>query len=126
LLYQLPLLYCLFTGVSEVVTGLILPMWLTGLLASYRVLCEHRYIPTSDRRMETTLATTNDHHLHLWHRLFLAPKNVGCHLVHHLHPQVGWRSLPALRAWYGDRLGAAYPLPREDRRARGNAPGALW
>jgi fatty acid desaturase len=111
LLFQLPLLYCLFAGVDGVIFGLILPMWFSGLLASYRVLCEHRYVRVSDRRVETILSTTNDHHLRLWHRLFLAPANVGCHVVHHLHPQVGWRSLPALRNWYRHRLGAAYPGP---------------
>ena len=109
LLYQLPLWWCFFNDVTGVIYGFIIPMWITGLLASYRLLCEHHYIPVTDRRIETILATTHDHHLSCWSRIFLAPKNIGFHIVHHIHPQVGWRHLPNIRIWYIQRLGEAYP-----------------
>lgn len=87
-----------------------LPATITGLLASYRVLCEHRYVATADRAVDTVVATTRDHHLRAWERVFFAPRNIGFHIVHHLHPQVAQQHLPALRAWYRERL-AAYPAP---------------
>ena len=83
-----------------------LPATITGLLASYRVLCEHRYVATADRALTTVVATTRDHHLSAWERIFFAPRNIGFHVVHHLHPQVAQQHLPALRAWYRERLPA--------------------
>ena len=50
--------------------------------------------------METIIATTRDNHLKGVLRFFLAPKNIGYHIVHHLHPQVAWYKLPQLREWY--------------------------
>jgi fatty acid desaturase len=89
--------------------GYILPAWVTGLLASYRLLREHTYEPVADRRTETILATTRDHDLGFWHRFFVAPRNIGYHIAHHLHPQVSWDRLPALTAWYRRRYPDLYP-----------------
>ncbi|MES2644438.1 MAG: fatty acid desaturase [Myxococcota bacterium] len=94
-----------------VLYGLVLPAVAAGVLAAWRLLQEHRYTPNSDRRLETTLATTRDHHLSGWFTWLLAPRNIGHHIVHHLHPQVGLEHLPALRAWYRVNQ-PGYPEPR--------------
>lgn len=92
--------------------GYVLPAVLAGLLGGYRVLVEHVYVPAADRRLETILATTVDHDLGPLGRLFLAPRNIGYHIVHHLHPSVALEHLPALRRWYQGELGDRYPAPR--------------
>ena len=76
-----------------------IPVTGAGLLAAWRLLAEHHYTPTSDRTLETILATTRDHNLG-WTGWLLAPRNIGYHIVHHIHPQVGLRHLPRLRSWY--------------------------
>jgi fatty acid desaturase len=78
----------------------VVPLTIAGLLAARRVLIEHTHERVSDRRMETIVATTNDNHLGVLGALVLAPRNIGYHVVHHLHPQVGLQALPRLRAWY--------------------------
>lgn len=85
---------------SEVLYGYVIPAVIAGLLAGRRVLMEHRYVPAPDRRLETILRTTRDHGLGFFGALLLAPRNVGCHVVHHLHPQAGLHRLPMLRSWY--------------------------
>lgn len=92
--------------------GYLVPIVAMGVLAAWRLLVEHDYTPTRDRRIETILATTNDHHLGWWDALVLAPRNIGYHVVHHIHPQVGLRALPALRQWYREHHAGAYPEPR--------------
>ena len=114
-LFQVPLVLAFVLWPEALAWHYALPATITGLLASYRVLCEHRYQPTSDRKLPTILRTTNDHHLRWLEQLFLAPRNIGFHVVHHIHPQVAQEHLPALRAWYMERLGSAYPLPRTGR-----------
>jgi fatty acid desaturase len=89
--------------------GYFLPALLTGLLAAYRLLMEHAYMSASDRRLETIISTTADHNLRGFGRFFLAPRNIGCHIVHHLHPQVACYELPALRGWYRDNFPEEYP-----------------
>jgi len=108
-LFQIPLVAAFVAWPEVMAWHYAVPATLTGLLASYRVLCEHRYVPAADRRLTTILDTTHDHHLGAWSRLFLAPRNIGFHIVHHIHPQVAQERLPALRRWYMERLGAAYP-----------------
>jgi len=94
--------------------GYLLPVTLTGIVSARRVLVEHRYERVADRRMETILATTNDNHVSGWMgALLLAPRNVGYHVVHHLHPQVGLEHLPELRRWYQAHHAALYPAPRQ-------------
>ncbi|MBL8786100.1 MAG: fatty acid desaturase [Deltaproteobacteria bacterium] len=116
-LFQAPLIaaFCLWPGLMA--WNFAIPATLTGLLASYRVLCEHRYEPTRDRTLETLLATTRDHHLRPWERIFFAPRNIGFHIVHHLHPQVAQEHLPALRDYYRARI-PAYPAPHPAPLAR--------
>lgn len=86
-----------------------IPGVVAGLLGGYRVLIEHNYTATMDRSISTIINTTRDHHLGHWGRLFLAPRNIGYHIVHHIHPQVALENLPALRQWYIDNHSAIYP-----------------
>lgn len=94
-----------------VLWGYVVPGTIAGLLAAWRLLLEHRYVATTDRRVDTILATTCDHHLHWSVRWLFAPRNIGYHIVHHLHPQVALQHLPALRDWYRAHH-PAYPEPR--------------
>jgi fatty acid desaturase len=80
-----------------------------ALLAARRVLIEHTYERVSDRRMETTMAVTNDNHLDWLGALAFAPRNIGYHIVHHLHPQVTLTALPRLREWYRRAHPELYP-----------------
>ena len=89
--------------------GYIVPVSIAGLLAARRVLIEHNYERAPDRRIDTIMATTNDNHLDLLGAIALAPRNIGCHIVHHIHPQVGLSALPRLRAWYETRHPGTYP-----------------
>jgi fatty acid desaturase len=93
------------------VLGYLLPATLAGVLAAWRVLLEHRYVPVTDRRLSTIFAITWDHHLHPAVRWLFAPRNIGYHVVHHVHPFVGLRHLPALREWYRSNH-PSYPEPR--------------
>ena len=111
-LFQAPLIAAFVLWPETMAWHFALPATLTGLLASYRVLCEHRYEPVMDRSIPTLLRTTCDHHLRWWERVFFAPRNIGFHIVHHIHPQVSLTHLPALRRWYLERCGADYPPPR--------------
>ena len=96
-----------------VLLGYVIPAVAAGLLASYRLLWEHNFQPCTDRQIETLIASTRDHHTGLVNKLFLAPRNVGYHLVHHLHPQAGISSLPALYAWYRRTYPEKYPRAHE-------------
>lgn len=86
-----------------------IPGVVAGLLGGYRVLIEHNYTAAMDRSMGTIMKTTVDHHLGHWGRLFMAPRNIGYHIVHHIHPQVALENLPALRQWYIDNHATTYP-----------------
>jgi fatty acid desaturase len=85
------------------------PALIAGLSAAYRLLMEHAYMSAFDRRLETIVKTTSDHNLRGVGRFFLAPRNIGYHIVHHLHPQVAWYELPRLRRWYRDNFPKEYP-----------------
>ena len=78
----------------------LLPVSIAGVLAARRLLLEHNYMPVKDRKIETIIATTNDNHMDILGSLFLAPRNIGYHIVHHIHPQVRLGALPRLRDWY--------------------------
>ena len=95
-----------------VLLGYAIPVTIAGVLAARRLLLEHLYEHITDRRVPTIIATTRDNHLGWLGRLVLAPRNVGCHIVHHIHPQVGLEHLPRLRAWYVARHPGLYPPPR--------------
>ena len=97
----------LFTGVLYFFSFKILflfyivPALITGCFSGYRVFKEHSYSqPVNNRKMATIIQTTKDHNLTGITRFFLAPRNIGYHIVHHLHPQVAWYALPELRKWY--------------------------
>jgi fatty acid desaturase len=95
-----------------VVLGYIVPVTIAGVLAARRLLIEHNYERVADRRVETIVATTNDHHLGALGALVLAPRNIGYHVVHHIHPQVQLAALPALRDWYVRNRPALYATTR--------------
>lgn len=78
----------------------IVPLVIAGYFAGYRLLVEHVQVPNQDRSLDATMRSTRNHHLGWSGKLFLAPHNVGYHLVHHLHPQAGMGSLPRLQEWY--------------------------
>ena len=48
----------------------------------------------------TIVATTHTHGPSWAGRALLYPRNIGFHVVHHLHPRVAMECLPALHAWY--------------------------
>ena len=96
----------------QVLLGYIVPVSLAGLFAARRVLIEHNYARVSDRSVETTIAATNDNYLGLMGAVSLAPRNIGYHIVHHIHPQVRLEALPRLRDWYERRYPALYPPQR--------------
>lgn len=89
----------------------IVPIEVTGVLSARRVLIEHNYERVADRKLDTIIATTNDNHLGLLGAMALAPRNIGFHIVHHIHPQVSLRALPKLRAWYESKHPEIYPPP---------------
>lgn len=103
-----------------VLYGFVIPLVATGLLASKRLLAEHNYLPATDRRVETIFATTCDHGLGILGKVLLAPRNVGCHVVHHIHPQVALQLLPDLRSYYMQRYPGLYPqaAPRSSAQPR--------
>lgn len=88
------------------------PAFVAALLAGHRVLVEHNYRPVTDRKMETIMKTTVDHNLHWLGQLFFAPRNIGFHIAHHLHPQVALENLPKLRQWYLTHHPEVYPAGR--------------
>lgn len=110
-LFQLALLPLVLAFPRAVLFGYVIPGTIAGLLAAWRLLLEHRYVRTADRRVDTIVATTCDHHLHWSVRWLFAPRNIGYHIVHHLHPQVALQHLPSLRDWYRAHH-PAYPEPR--------------
>jgi fatty acid desaturase len=97
---------------AAAVLGYLIPVTIAGVLSARRLLLEHTYERTNDRRPETIIATTRDNHVDLLGSLLLAPRNVGCHIVHHLHPHVGLEHLPRLRNWYRENYRGLYPSPR--------------
>lgn len=97
---------------GPVLWGYVVPVIIAGVLAARRVLIEHVYERVADRRIDTIIATTNDHHLRWAGLLGLAPRNAGYHIVHHIHPQVGLGALPRLRDWYARMHPTLYPQPR--------------
>jgi hypothetical protein len=85
---------------------------MAGLLAARRLLIEHDYQRVTDRGIETIIGTTNDNHLGLLGAAVLAPRNIGYHIVHHIHPQVRLGALPRLRDWYARTHPEVYPPAR--------------
>lgn len=109
LLYFVLLAMILPLHAKLAVFGYLIPVVLGGLLAAHRLLLEHSYEPITDRRIESILRTTCDHNLGGVVASVIAPHNIGYHIAHHLHPQVAWHQLPALRRWYAETYPDAYP-----------------
>ncbi|MCP5162817.1 MAG: fatty acid desaturase [Hahellaceae bacterium] len=99
-----------------------IPALVAAMLAGHRVLIEHNYEANADRKMETIIRTTVDHNLGPIGRLFFAPRNIGYHIVHHLHPQVALENLPRLRQWYIDNYPDLYPGPYNSKLTVPNHP----
>lgn len=97
---------------SALALGYWLPLAVAGLLNAHRVIAEHRHVLRADDGIASLLATTVTHGGGGWkgrlRRLFLYPRNIGYHEVHHLYPSVALAALPALDAWWrGQGPGAA-------------------
>lgn len=109
---QILMLIVAFVYPYAFLSGFLIPVFIAALLAGHRVLVEHTYDVSVDRSMTTIIATTVDHNLGPFGRLLFAPRNIGHHIVHHLHPQVSLENLPALRNWYLDKHADVYPKRR--------------
>jgi fatty acid desaturase len=94
---------------AAVLWGYALPLLVASGLNARRLLAEHTAGDVRGRALGDVFACTRDHGLGWWGRLGLAPRNVGMHVVHHLHPQVSLTHLPRLRAWYVERFPHHYP-----------------
>jgi len=97
---------------GPMLSSYIVPVSIAGVLAARRLLNEHAYERVADRRIETIIRTTHDNHLGLLGALVLAPRNIGYHIVHHIHPQVRLGALPRLREWYMRAHPEIYPQAR--------------
>jgi len=86
------------------------PAVLGGYLAGYRLLVEHTQEPNHERSFAATVRSTRDHDLGFLGYLLLAPRNVGYHRVHHLHPQAALENLPELKNWYAAHYPDIYPV----------------
>lgn len=97
---------------SQVLWGYGLPLLVAAGFNAYRLLAEHTAVPAHGRSLEDVFACTRDHGFGWLGRLGLAPRHVGLHVVHHLHPHVSLTHLPRLRAWYVERFPDHYPRTR--------------
>lgn len=111
-LFHLAVLAAALRWPSAVGLGYGLPFLLTSALCAWRLLAEHTSGTAQGRTLRDVLACTSDHGLGWLGRLLTAPLHVGCHVVHHLHPQVSLHHLPRLRDWYLLRYADLYPRPR--------------
>lgn len=111
-LWQIGAAAVAFAFPGEALWAYALPVTLAGLLAAHRVAIEHSHQDVADRALPTQIAHTRDNFLGWAGRLALAPRNIGYHIVHHVHPQVSLEALPDLREWYRERYPGIYPEPR--------------
>lgn len=111
-LLQLGVLALAWRWPYAVGVGYVLPLMVASAACGYRLLAEHTPEREQGRTLQGILASTADHGLGWLGRLLLAPRNVGLHIVHHLHPQVAAHHLPRLRAWYLQHYPEHYPRPR--------------
>ena len=104
---------------SAILFGYVVPVTVAGVLSARRVLIEHNYERVADRRLETIVATTNDNYLGLLGRLALAPRNIGFHIVHHIHPQVSLEALPRLKSGMRGSIRRCIRKRGDEERRRG-------
>jgi len=78
----------------------IIPILFTGVISYYRTLKEHNYKRVYDRKLITLINITNNHNTDNFLKFLLAPRNIGYHIEHHLHPQVGYKYLKKIRNHY--------------------------
>lgn len=105
-------------------TYFFLPFLLTLAFNGRRFLLEHSHGPAADRSRREVLKVTRDTGDGWLERLLLAPRGLGYHRVHHLHPHVAHSALPALHAWYAAHDAAfgaphAAPIDTAPQRATG-------
>lgn len=108
-LFHLGVLALAWRWPGAVLWGYGLPLLVTAVLNAHRLLAEHTTAEARGRTLEDVFAVTSDHGQGWAGRLLLAPRNVGCHVVHHLHPQVSLEHLPRLREWYLAHFPHHYP-----------------
>ncbi len=80
--------------------GYLVPLVVAGAFNVNRVIIEHIHERCADRRPDTVIATTVTHDYGAPGKLFLFPRNIGFHVVHHLYPQAALECLPALQRWH--------------------------
>jgi fatty acid desaturase len=80
--------------------GYLVPLVVAGAFNVNRVIIEHIHVRCADRRPATVIATTVTHDWGAPGKLFLFPRNIGFHVVHHLYPQAALECLPALQRWH--------------------------
>lgn len=106
------LIFSLFLFYILQITGLLLfyffSVALTGVAAGHRLIKEHQHVEVKSSDLSIVLQNTNDHNLKGLGKFIFAPRNIGYHKVHHLHPQVAWYNLPKLRKWYIEQLEDSY------------------
>tara|TARA_X000000368_G_scaffold307575_1_gene245614 strand:- start:851 stop:1798 length:948 start_codon:yes stop_codon:yes gene_type:complete len=95
--------------INHVIYLYLIPICIVGIISYYRLMKEHTYIVVHDRSTDSIINSTCDHNITGWTRFVLAPRNIGYHIVHHLHPQVGYRYLPDLRNYYRSMYPDQYP-----------------
>lgn len=102
------------------------PLLLTLALNGRRFLAEHTHAPARGRSHMDVLTVTRDTGTGWLSKLLWAPRGLGYHRVHHLHPNVAHDALPALHAWYSAHhpgfaaegaLVTAAPFPAPQRAA---------
>jgi fatty acid desaturase len=80
--------------------GYLFPLVLAGALNAYRVGVEHVHVLCPDQSLKSVINTTITHDAGAFGRLFLFPRNIGYHTMHHLYPAASLESLPALHMWH--------------------------
>lgn len=91
--------------------GYLVPLVVAGAFNVNRVIIEHVHVRCADRRPATVIATTVTHDWGALGKLFLFPRNIGFHVVHHLYPQAALECLPALQRWHLGQVSAAAGQP---------------
>ena len=97
------------SSIEHVIYLYLIPICIVGIISYYRLMKEHTYTAVHDRSTDSIMKSTYDHNITGWARFILAPRNIGYHTVHHLHPQVGYRYLPDLRNYYKIMYPDQYP-----------------